>query len=310
MSTKQLLRLAVVLAAVVVVWGVLALTRRSTGDRVIRLALPTVDTAAVDTVALTKGADTALLVRGANGRWRDNAYPATASNVAELLSALADTSSNSTELVAESKSAQPALGVAADSGQHVRVIEKGHVALDWITGHQTSDYSGLYIRPTSGDAVYSLHGRLTGALGHGLVEWRDHTIASIPADSVHRIEVQHGREHYALVRGAKRSWTLAGAGPADTAAAKQLIDHLNPLSAENFATPAQAKAARFTHPTARVRVFGTGKSPLADVLFDSTKTGVWARSDTGTTVFQIESWTMDGVTPAEKTLRKGTVKPR
>lgn len=310
MSSKQLVRLAVVLAAAVVVWAVLALTRRSTGDRAIRLAIPRVDTSAVDTVVFAKGADTALLVRGADHRWRDDGYPAAASNVAQLLSALADTASNSTELVAESKAAQPGLGVAADSGQHVRVIAGGHVALDWITGHQTSDYAGLYVRPVGGDTVYSLHGRLTGAFGHGLVEWRDHTIVALAPDSVHRVEVQRGRERYALVRGAKGSWMLAGAGAADTTAAKVLLDHLNPLSAESFATPAQAKAAQFARPTARVRVFGAASAPLADVLFDSTKTGVWARSDTGATVFQVESWTMDGVAPAEKTLQKNAAKPR
>jgi Domain of unknown function (DUF4340) len=309
MSNKQLVRLAMVLALAVVVWGALAFSRRSIGDRVIRLALRPVDTAAVDTVAITTHGDTALLVRQSDHKWRDNGYPATASNVEQLMSALADTSSNQTELVAESKSAQPALGVAADSGQRIRVIAGGHVALDWMTGHQTPDYEGLYVRPVTGDPVYALHGALAGAFGHALAEWRDHTIFAVPADSVRRIQVERGGHTYTLMRGAK-GWTLAGAGPADSTAVKTLVDHLDPLSAENFATTAQAKAARFTDPTARVRVFGTAVSPLADVLFDSTKTGVWARADTGTTVYQVESWNMEGVTPAEKTLRKGAVKPR
>ncbi len=310
MSNKQLVRLAMVLAAVVVVWGVLALTRRSTGDTVIRLAIAPVDTAAVDTVAFTKGGDTVLLVRTPDHGWRDNAYPATKANVEQLLSALAGTSQNRTELVAESKSAQPSLGVTADSGQHVRVIAGGHLAMDWTTGHQTADYQGLYVRPTAGDRVYALHGTLAGAFGHGLIEWRDHTIVALPADSIRRVEVQHGRERYALVRGAGGAWTLAGAGPADSIAAVTLVDHLNPLSAEGFASPAQAKAAQFAHPTARVRVFGAGASPLADVLFDSTATGYWARPDTGTTVFQVEGWNMDGVTPSEKSLRKNAPRPR
>ncbi|MDE3127062.1 MAG: DUF4340 domain-containing protein [Gemmatimonadota bacterium] len=310
MNNKQLVRLAMVLAAVVVVWGVLALTRRSTGDRVIRLAIAPVDTAAVDTVAFTKGGDTALLVRDGNHRWRDDAYPATQSNVAQLLSALADTSANSTELVAENRSAQPSLGVTPDSGQRVRVIAGGRVVMDWTTGHQTADYAGLYVRPTAGDRVYSLHGTLAGAFGHGLVEWRDHTIVALPADSIRRIEVRHGREAYALVRGSTGAWSLAGAGPADSIAAMALVNHLNPLSAEGFASTAEAKAAQFAHPTARVRVFGTGASPLADVLFDSTASAVWARADTGTTVYQVETWNMQGVTPGEKSLRPNAPKPR
>lgn len=311
MSNKQLVRLAIVLAAVVVVWAVLAITRGSTGDRVIRLAIAPVDTAAVDTVEFTKAGDTALLVRAPGRRWRDNAYPATGADVGQLLSALADTSQNTTELVAESKSAQPSLGVTADSGQRVRVIAHGHVAMDWTTGHQTPDYDGLYVRPTAGDRVYSLHGPLAGAFGHGLIEWRDHTIVALPADSIRRIEVQHGRDSYTLTRGAKGAWTLAGGLAADSPAVVTLIGHLNPLSAESFASPAQAKAARFSPPTARVRVFGAGPSPLADVLFDSTKADVvWARADTGTTVYQVEPWNMQGVAPSEKSLRKNAPKPR
>ena len=309
MSSKQLVRLAAVLAVAVFAWGFLALTRQSSGDRVVRLALRPVDTAAVDTVAITKGADTALLVRAADKAWRDNGYPATKPNVAQLLSALADTSSNTTELVAETRSARPGLGVTADSGQRIRVIAGGRVAVDWITGNQTPDYEGLYVRPTAGDRVYALHGPLAGAFGHGLAEWRDHTIVAVRADSVRRIEVLRGGHTYTLMKVAK-GWTLAGAGPADPRAVTTLVEHLNPLSAENFATPAQTTAARFAHPTARLRVFGTAAAPLADVLFDSTSTGIWARADTGGTVYQVETWTMNGVAPAEKTLRQNAPKPR
>lgn len=303
MSARQLTRLALALAVVLVAWGVLMLTRRPVNDRVQTLALPALDTARVDTVAITRRGDTALLVRGADQRWRVNGAPAEASNVEQLLEALKDTT-NHTELVAENASAQASLGVTADSGQRVRVVAGGHAALDWTTGHKTDDYTGVYVRPTAQAAVYALHGTLVGAFGHTLDAWRDKTIVALVAPRVHRIEVTRGGHTYSLIHGPQR-WTLAGGGAVDSAAAVRMVQQLNPLSGQAVATPAQAAAARFTRPTVRLRVFGPKDEPLADVLFDSTKTGIWARADTGQTVFQVGQWVLNNVAPTEQALRKG-----
>jgi hypothetical protein len=308
MSPRQLTRLALALAVVLVAWGVLALIRRPVNDRVVTLALPAVDTARVDTVAITQGGDTALLARGADHRWRVNGQPAAPTNVAQLLAALADTS-NHTAMVAENASAQASLGVSADSGRRVRVVEGGRAVLDWTTGHQTGDYTGMYVRPTAGDAVYALHGTLAGAFGHALDAWRDKTIVALAAPGVQRMEVTRGGHMYSLIHG-PAGWTLGAGGAVDSAAAARMVQQLNPLSGQAVATAAQAAAANFGRPTARLRVFGPAGAPLADVLFDSTKTGIWARADTGQTVFQVGPWVLNNVAPTERALRKGTPQVR
>lgn len=308
MSPRHLTRLALILAVVLVAWGVLALVRRPVNDRVVTLALPTVDTARVDTVAITQRGDTALLARGADHRWRVNGQPAAPANVAQLLAALADTS-NHAAMVAENAAAQASLGVRADSGRRVRVVVGGRAVLDWTTGHQTDDYAGVYVRPTVSDTVYALYGSLTGAFGHTLDAWRDKTIVALAAPGVHRIEVTRGGHTYSLMR-AHAGWTLAAGAAVDSAAAGRMVQQLNPLSGQAVATPAQAAAADFRHPTVRLRVFGPSGAPLADVLFDSTKTGIWARADTGQTVFQVGQWALNNVAPTERALRKGTPKIR
>ncbi len=233
-----------------------------------------------------------------------NGFPAAAVPVDQLLRALVDTS-NWSELAAEQRSSQAAMGVAADSGRHVRVVVKGGRGLRLITGHSTSDYSGMYVRPSADSVTYALHGPLAQALTHAIGDWRDKTIASIPPDSVQRVEVTHGRDAYSLRRKG-RGWTLAGGAAADSAAVQRLLGQFHPAVAMGFATGAVADSAHFTRPTARVRVFGAGPSPLVTLLFDSTSAHTLVRADTGTTVYTVENWTLQEMAPTAKSLKAST----
>jgi len=84
-----------------------------------------------------------------------------------------------------------------------------------------------------------------------------------------------------------------------------LIGRFSPLVASSFATPAQADSAQFTHPTVRVRLYAGGGEPTIDLLIDSTKTAVWVRSDTGRTVYGIDSWQVPNLAPPETMFRLG-----
>ncbi|OYV66663.1 MAG: hypothetical protein B7Z72_10945 [Gemmatimonadetes bacterium 21-71-4] len=307
MTNKQLVRLAGLLAAVVVAWGVLALARRHGADRPEGLTLVRIDTAAVDTIAFTTAHDTAVLARSADGTWRVNGHRAMKGNVQQLLAALRDTTTWS-ELAAESRASHAAMGVSADSGQRVRIAGHGGPLLDLVTGHQTMDATGLYVRRSGSDPVYTLHGSLVAALTHALSEWRDKTIASVAPDSVEKIEVSRGREAYALVRAGK-GWRLAGGAAADSSAVASLLNQYHPLAASGFATAAQADSASFVHPSARVRFFGKGATPLLDLAIDSTKSGVWARTGAKPSVFEFDFWQLVNVAPTKKSVTAGVKKP-
>lgn len=306
MSAKQLKQLAGVLVAAVALWVVLALTHRSPGDAPVGLALPKIDTAAVDTIALVQGHDSAIVTR-AGTAWRVNGHPAAMATVQQMLAALVDTT-NRSDLASESRSSHTALGVAAGSGKVVRVVASHGPGLDLIAGHNSSDYRGRYVRLASDSAVYDLSGPLAQAIGHALSDWRDRTIVSVPPDSVQRIVLDHGRTSLTLARSGK-AWKLASGATADSGAVAQWLGHFHPMSASGFATAAQADSARFAHPTARVRLFGAGKTPLADVAFDSTASRVWVRADTGRSVYAVESWTLSDVAPPLSTLLPSEAPP-
>ncbi|HEY5219624.1 MAG TPA: DUF4340 domain-containing protein, partial [Gemmatimonadaceae bacterium] len=208
------------------------------------------------------------------------------------------------ELVAESAASHEAMGVAADSGQRVHVVGKGGVRVDLITGHRTADGAGMFVRHAGRDTVYALHGPVPAAFAHSFGEWRDRTIVSVPLDSVARVEVTHGAHSYALFRIGS-AWRYVSGEPADSGAVRMLIGRFSPLVASSFATPAQADSAQFTHPTVRVRLYAGGGEPTIDLLIDSTKTAVWVRSDTGRTVYGIDSWQVPNLAPPETMFRLG-----
>jgi hypothetical protein len=199
------------------------------------------------------------------------------------------------------------LGVSSDGGRRVRIVAARGAGLDLVTGHHTGDYRGRYVRLASDSAVYALHGPLAQALAHAIPDWRDRTIVSIAPRSVQRIELDHGRSTVTVTRSGTR-WMLASGAPADSAAVQQWLGHFHPMSASGFASAAQADSAHFAHPTARVRLFGAAKRPLADLRFDSTASRVWVRADSGSTVYALETWMLSDVAPPPSTLSPASVK--
>jgi Domain of unknown function (DUF4340) len=295
MNRQQLTRIAGAFAVALLLWAVLAVVRRPPSDHPDRLVLPKVDTAAVDTVSLARLHDTTLLVR-ANGGWRANGYPAASETIAELLRGLADTSAWS-ELMAESKTSYDRLGVGADSGQHVLVKAHGHAVLDLTSGKRTPDNSGVYVRQTSAEPVYALHGGIAPSLGKPADEWRDTRIVAIAPESVATIAIQHGKQSYTLHR-AKAGWQFADGRSADSTAVSTLLGSYRDLRASGF-----APTTSFAGSGARARLTGKSGAALVNLVFDSTAAGVLARADSGGTVFRLESWMLGQLMPADSTLR-------
>jgi hypothetical protein len=308
MSGKQLTRLLVALVVAVALWGGFAFTRHARSDRDAGLALARIDTSAVDTMAFVRPPDTIVVVREADGGWQVNGFPAATSMVNQALAALVDTT-NWSELAAESRASQVAMGVSADSGRRVRIAVKGGAGVSLITGHQTSDYTGVFVRRPADSAVYALHGPLSRALGHALADWRDKTVVAIAPDSVSRIEVEHRGQRYALVR-AGAVWRFAGGAAADSTAVSQLLRRFHPLTATGFAGPADADSLHFDRPVARVRLFGGAATPAVTMAFDSTNAHVWVRTGGTGTVYALDTWTLDELVPAQKSLRAGAPKAR
>ncbi|MGH7510463.1 MAG: DUF4340 domain-containing protein [Gemmatimonadales bacterium] len=310
MSSQQLLRLAAVLAAVLVLWGVVALASRgSEGSTERGSILVRIDTATIDTIALTEPGDTTTLTRDGTAAWRVNGHRAEAQAVSELLEALVDTGA-SVELIARNPSSHSRLRVTEDSGRRIRVVDGGRIALDLIAGKQTSDWAGVYLRRANQPEVYVVRGDLPSALTRSGDEWRDRTIATVSPDSIGTIEIRRGSRSYKLLRKGS-SWVFTSGASADSVAVANLISSYKNLEVDGFANAAQEDSLSFARPRRTARLLDRRGTPLLSLAFDSIASGIWVRladarigRPANGQAYRLETWTADRLTPAESTLRK------
>jgi hypothetical protein len=302
MTGKQLVRLAVVLVVLLLLWGAAALARRrETVDTSDRFKLPKITRNQVDSIRITRAGETTILVRQDSATWRVNGHPASPTAVNDLLVALEDTAPPA-ELVAERAASHAGLGVDSASGAHVQILSKGKLLADLFSGRRTRDLDGGYLRYAGKNETYAVQGRLAEVFGRSSDEWREHRIAAVPSDSVGALEITRGRVSYSLKREGK-AWTLGARGTADSAEVAGLLGALSQLDAAGFANRAQADSAKFNPPDRRLRVLRKDSKPLLTLAFDSTASGFWVRPDTGSTIFRLESWTVDRLTPADTAVR-------
>jgi hypothetical protein len=302
MTPKQLARLAMVLGALLLLWGGASLARRgsrgpSESDR---FAIPPVARDSADSVIITRPADTTRLVRRDSAAWTVNGHPAAQSAIQELFSALADTARR-TELVAGRSASHSALGVDSAKGARVRIVRGDSTVADLVQGNRGPSLDGGYFRAAGDSAVYLVGGNLAQMLERSQDEWRDRRIAEVAADSVARIEVSRGKRSYSA-RRAGAGWVLES-GPADSAAVATLLADYREVEAAGFATKAQADSARFVRPDRRAALLRADGTPLVTLAFDSTANGFWVRAGEGSTVYRVDTWFADRLAPADSTLR-------
>lgn len=303
MSARTLARLAMLLGVLLLLWGGAALGRRHSETAPAatdRFRLPAPAIGAVDTVRIAKPADTVVLARR-DSTWTVNGHAASRTAVGEFFTALADTTARP-ELVAERPASHAGLGVDSTGGTRVRLLRRDSLVGEFIAGHRSTDLDGGYFRLANQPQVYLLSGALAGLLERGADDWRDRRIASVPVDSIATIQVQRGARGYKVSKGEK-GWALAPGGPVDTAAVSRLRQAFGEIDAAGFASSAQADSARFDRPDRRVTLLRADGAPLLRLAFDSTAQGFWVRADSATTIYRMEAWAVDRLTPADSTLR-------
>ncbi len=301
MSAKQLLRLGAVLVALLLLWGAAALSRRhESSPPSDRFAVGPFRPGSVHSVRIARTADTALLVRRDSSTWQVNGHPASQAAVKELLDALADSSKRS-EVVAERPSSHAGLGVDS-AGSRVRIAGRDSVLADLVVGHRTTDLSGGYLRLANDSVVHLVGGRLTEVLTRSADDWRDRKIGGVAGDSVGRVEISRGRRTYQLRRG-EGGWSL-GSGPADSAAVTSLLTAYGAVEASGFASSRQADSARFAPAERKARLLRANGSPLLTLTFDSTSGGFWVRANADSTIYRMDSWTVDRLAPADSLFKR------
>jgi hypothetical protein len=303
MSPKQLARLAMVLGALLLLWGAASLAPPGCGgpSQSDRFALAAIPRDSVDSIIIQRAADTARLARVDSASWTVNGHRASPSAVQDILAALGDTARRS-ELAGGRSASHQGFGVDSAKGTRIRVVSGDSTVADLVQGHRGPALEGGYFRFSGDSAVYLVSGNLAQALEQSSDELRDKKVAGVTADSVARVEVTRGRHSYALKRDGA-AWTLVPGGRADSAAVAELLASYRQVDAAGFATPAQAKSAQFGRPDGRLAVLRADGSPLLSLVFDSTATGFWARAAGDSTVYRLDTWSVDRLAPSDSALK-------
>src|SRR6059058_5715216 len=213
----------------------------------------------------------------------------------------------SSELVAQDASSFGRLQVDSAAGRWLRVFHSGKPVLQLIVGARASDYQSVYLRRPGDANVYVWRGPLAGLTERRADDWRDKRIAALVPDSITALDVERGKDRYDLKRAGK-AWTLNG-GATDSGAVHRYLDRLKSITAAGFAAPKEVDSTKALRPKRRLSVRGRG-GLLLSLTFDSTATGfvvrhlggVAAVGGEGATVYRMNTWDVDGITPASRSL--------
>jgi len=306
MSPHNLKLIAGGLALLLLLWGASALLSRGSDSVRGSLDLHAPAMADVDAVTIVKGADTIALARQSAPptAWTVNGHPAALASVTDLFQALRDTTPP--ELVAQDSSSFRRLHVDSAGGRWLRLRRSGKVQLELVVGVRGPDFESAYLRRPGDTRVYLWRGRLGSTVDRTLDDWRDKRIAALALDSVAALEVVRGKERYALTRAGK-AWKVNGAA-ADSGAVARYLDRLKTITAAGFATQNEIDSTRTARPGRRLTVRGArGGSVLLSLGFDSTAGAFVVRHVAGTggegaTVYRMNTWDVDGLTPASRSL--------
>ena len=302
MSAQQLKLVALGLAVLLLLWGGSELFSRGSDTVTGSFAFPSLAPAEVDSISLLHGGDSVVLVKQSATAWTVNGHRALTTDVTALLQALKDTVRP--ELVAQDTSSFARLQVDSAGGHWLSVFRGGKPVVRVIVGGRGSDYQSVYLRRPGDPHVYLWRGTLVGMAERRADDWRDKRIATLEPDSISTLDVERGKDRYALRRAGK-TWTLSGRAT-DTMAVHRYLDRLKSIAAAGFATPKEVDSTKALRPKRRLSVRGA-HGLLLSLAFDSTPTGFVVRhlggvGGEGATVYRMNTWDVDAVTPASRSL--------
>jgi hypothetical protein len=303
MSARHLKLIAGGLVVLLLLWGGSELLSRGSDSVTGSLALPALSQTDVDTISLVKGVDSIVLRRESAAGWSVNGHRAAPDAVRDVFQALADTARP--ELVAQAPASFARLGVDSAAGRWLRLSRGGKPLLQLVVGARATELQSVYVRRPGDTHVYRWRGGLASAVDRPVDGWRDKRIAALEPDSIVALDVVRGKDRYALKRIGKR-WTVSGQAT-DSAAVARWLDRLKTITAAGFTAPVAVDSAK-ARAVRRLTVRGA-HGVLLTLAFDSTASGFLVHHLAGTggegaTVYRMNFWDVDGVTPASRSLKK------
>lgn len=301
MSPEVLKKLSYALGVLVVLWVGSEILKGEPSDGVTVMESPGVTIDEVDSITIDRPDDDVHLVRH-DSTWTVNGLDAGFGGVSDFVGALDE--DLRLQLAARNPDSHERFDLTDGTARHLRVYRGSVLVLDLLVGKRGRDYQSVFLRRPGEDEVYSSRTRLGSFVERRIEDWRDKVIAAVVPDSVLRVAVTKGAETYTVARDDKDVWYLDG-DVANGASVNRLLEQFRALNAAGFPTEAQADSADFEHPERRVEIVDRSDQVVADIAFDSTATGFWVRKSGLETVFRLDRYKVDQLTPADSTLREG-----
>jgi hypothetical protein len=301
MSASFLKRAGLVLLALLILWGILALLRRGTSEDIPGFVLPTFDPAALNQITITTETDTIHLVRVQGNTWEANGLPAASPPVNELYNAVFDsTTARRSELAARSAASHPRMGVEGMGRVHMFFMAGSDTLADLRVGNPTETGRGAFVRLGDAAEVYRVPTDLARLGSQGVDYWRDKQIVAVTPEQIGSVTVSWPGRRYALTRS-DHGWAVDGA-PTDSTAVATMIQGYANLEATGFPTADELDTISFSSPDGRIVLQGMSGDTLAALEFDSTAAGIWTRRASGGPVFKLAAWYGARLAPDKRVL--------
>jgi len=173
----------------------------------------------------------------------------------------------------------------------------------FFVGKSGPDFSSNYVRLDGSDRAVRAASRMREAFDRGARGWRDRVIFNILPDNVAAVSLTSPELTAELVAagdGDKRTWTLSLAGttsPADTDAARGMVETLATLHTDDFAAATVSVADAALEPPSRTAVMKLkdGSSHTLDFGKDSEDGRVYVRADALPTIYLLGKYRINQV---------------
>ncbi len=266
--------------------------------------LPARAEGSIDKIAIKKKDSVITAEKRENGWWITEPRQARADDNA--LKEVADTLEKVgiDDIASKKKERQPEYGLSEDSPDYVEVkaFSGGSEVLSFVSGKQTPDFRGSFIRlATDVDTVFITNEPMPAIFDNDFNEWRGKHILDVPVADFERLRLTNAQGSLELEKDAEGKWRKKDDPNwyADQNRLSQVMNVLGRLPwAEIVDEPEATTDYGFQTPTASAALSAKGKDYelIIGKELEEPKSNYWAKLEGDTKIYQVRKPQVDRLT--------------
>ncbi len=302
MSKNVLRRLVIVLAGLLVLYGIIRLmggrgAELSPGALELAAELEGIDERTLESATFSGPTDEIEVTRSA-GDWLVNGFEPDSAAVARIFTALSEVEVGA--LAVANPDNHERLGVAGPETWMLEFRLQGGQNRMVALGQVGTAFQTAYARVPGSDEVYTVRGDLRGTFTRTLSDWRDKLIARVDVESIATIELERDGEVIVVERD-DAGWTLpesgavaeSGAVP-DSASVANILDELDELRAIGFA---EAGSGFPTEDVRRMVAMSENGDTLLALEMTPVDAEYWVRAGGNDTLYRLATFRANRIVP-------------